>query len=60
MPVAFTAAWSWTAAGADTTGLWNVGAALVLAGMLAGTAAVSGLTFVVRPRTTPSTRAPSP
>lgn len=37
MPVAFTAAWSWTAAGADGTGLWVIGAVLVFVGMVVGT-----------------------
>ncbi len=50
MPVAFTAAWSWTAAGADSSGLWGVGAMLVFVGMLAGTGVVSGLTAAVRAR----------
>ncbi|SDJ96705.1 hypothetical protein SAMN04487820_103200 [Actinopolyspora mzabensis] len=48
MPLSFTAAWSWTAAGTDGTGLWAVGAVLILAGMLAGTGLVTGLTTVVR------------
>lgn len=48
MPVAFTAAWSWTAAGADGTGLWVIGAVLVFVGMVVGTGAVSGITAVAR------------
>lgn len=48
MPIAFTAAWSWTAASADDSGLWAVGAMLVFVGMLAGTGAVSGVTAFVR------------
>ncbi|MGJ7906491.1 hypothetical protein ACOQFL_08435 [Actinopolyspora sp. H202] len=50
MPLSFTAAWSWTAAGADSSGLWGVGAVLVFVGMLAGTGLVTGLTTVVRSR----------
>ncbi|WP_410813657.1 hypothetical protein [Micromonospora sp. 067-2] len=41
MTVAFTVAWSWRAASADDSGLWPVGAVLVLAGMAAGSVAVS-------------------
>lgn len=48
MSIAFTAAWSWTAASADSTGLWGVGAMLVFVGMLAGTFLVVGLTAIVR------------
>ncbi|SFD99097.1 hypothetical protein SAMN04487819_106137 [Actinopolyspora alba] len=48
MPLSFTAAWSWTAAGTDGTGLWGVGAVLVFTGMLAGTGLVTGLTTLVR------------
>ncbi|GAB2652866.1 hypothetical protein GCM10027271_08840 [Saccharopolyspora gloriosae] len=48
MPVAFTAAWTWTAAGADDSGLWAVGAVLVFAGMLVGTGVVSGITAFAR------------
>lgn len=48
MPIAFTAAWSWTAAGADGTGLWAVGALLVFAGMVVGTGTISGITAVAR------------
>lgn len=49
MPVAFTAAWSWTAASSDGSGLWLVGALLVFFGMLVGTGVISGLTRAVRP-----------
>lgn len=48
MSIAFTAAWSWTAAGADSTGLWGIGAMLVSFGMLAGTSLVVGLSAIVR------------
>lgn len=48
MPVAFTLAWSWTAASADTTGLWAVGASMIFSGMLLGTAMVSGITAALR------------
>lgn len=48
MSIAFTAAWSWTAASADSTGLWGVGAMLVFVGMLTGTFLVVGLTAIVR------------
>ena len=41
MTVAFTVAWSWQAASTDDTGLWAVGAVLVLIGMAVGTTAVS-------------------
>lgn len=48
MPVAFTLAWSWTAASTDTTGLWGVGASMIFFGMLVGTAMVSGVTAAMR------------
>lgn len=48
MTVAFTGAWSWTAAGVDSSGLWLVGAVFVLVGMLVGTVMVSGLAAAVR------------
>ncbi|MCX2732493.1 hypothetical protein OOZ19_19820 [Saccharopolyspora sp. NFXS83] len=48
MPVAFTAAWAWTAAGTDDSGLWAVGAVLVFVGMLAGTGVVSAITAFAR------------
>ncbi|WFE53771.1 hypothetical protein [Micromonospora sp. WMMD1155] len=41
MTVAFTAAWTWRAASADDSGLWAVGAVLVLVGTAAGSTAVS-------------------
>ncbi|MFI1194264.1 hypothetical protein ACH4T9_13535 [Micromonospora sp. NPDC020750] len=41
MTVAFTVAWAWRAATSDDSGLWAVGAVLVLLGMAAGTTAVS-------------------
>lgn len=41
MTVAFTAVWSWRAAGTDDSGLWVVGAILVLVGMAAGSTVVS-------------------
>lgn len=51
IPAAFTAAWSWTAASGDTTGLWGVGALLVFVGTLLGTGVVAGITGAVRART---------
>lgn len=52
LPIAFTAAWIATAAAYDPTGLWGVGAILVLAGTFAVTAVVAPLAaLVVRPRT---------
>ncbi|MET8348581.1 MULTISPECIES: hypothetical protein [unclassified Micromonospora] len=41
MTVAFTAAWSWGALSSDDSGLWAVGAVLVLVGMAIGSTAVS-------------------
>jgi hypothetical protein len=41
MTVAFTVAWSWSAARTDDTGLWLVGAFLVVAGLSSGSAALS-------------------
>ncbi|MEU8393250.1 hypothetical protein, partial [Micromonospora sp. NPDC048843] len=41
MTVAFTAVWSWRAAGTDDSGLWVVGGILVLVGMAAGSTVVS-------------------
>ncbi|MFF5054735.1 hypothetical protein ACFY1S_16305 [Micromonospora sp. NPDC000663] len=41
MTVAFTAAWSWQAASTDDSGLWPVGAGLVLVAMAAGSTLVS-------------------
>lgn len=45
---AFTGAWSWTASGVDSSGLWLVGAVLVLIGTAIGAALVSGVTAMVR------------
>jgi|GEM_PF-3595071 len=59
MSVAFTLAWSWTAAPSDETGLWAVGAMMIFVGMLAGSAAVSGLTVAVRSRRSARTSRPS-
>ncbi|MFI7658049.1 hypothetical protein ACIBTW_04095 [Micromonospora parva] len=41
MTVAFTAVWSWRAAGTDDSGLWVVGGILVLVGMAVGSTLVS-------------------
>ncbi|GAB3933661.1 hypothetical protein [Micromonospora vulcania] len=41
MTVAFTVAWSWQAASTDDSGLWAVGAILVLVAMAVGSTAVS-------------------
>ncbi|RLP90061.1 hypothetical protein [Micromonospora sp. CV4] len=41
MTVAFTAAWSWGALSSDDSGLWAVGAVLVLVGMAVGSTLVS-------------------
>ncbi|WP_250797123.1 hypothetical protein [Micromonospora phytophila] len=41
MTATFTVAWSWRAASTDDSGLWVVGAVLVLVGMAAGSTAVS-------------------
>lgn len=48
--LAFTGAWSWTAAGNDSSGLWVIGALFVLVGMVVGTVLVSGTTAAVRGR----------
>lgn len=48
LPLAFTAAWISTAAAHDSTGLWAVGALLVLTGTLAGTVLVVLGTSAVR------------
>lgn len=50
VPVAFTAAWSLTASAYDTSGLWAVGAIVVLVGTLAATALVVGVAAAVRRR----------
>jgi uncharacterized protein YqgC (DUF456 family) len=55
MTVAFTAAWTARAAGEDETGLYLVGAILVLAGMTAGTTVVALLTALLRRRRGPAT-----
>lgn len=53
VPVAFTAAWALTASTYDRSGLWPVGAALVLVATLVGTALVGGAARAVRrPRPT--------
>jgi hypothetical protein len=39
--IAFTGVWSWWASGSDDSGLWAVGAVLVLGGMSLGSAAVA-------------------
>ncbi|MGC4812761.1 hypothetical protein ACLQ29_19740 [Micromonospora sp. DT228] len=55
MSVAFTAVWSWRAAGTDDSGLWAVGGILVLVGMAVGSTVVSlaarrvGQRFTSRP-----------
>lgn len=48
MTVAFTVAWAVQAAGQDETGLYMVGATLLLAGMAAGTTVVALLTSGLR------------
>lgn len=48
VPMAFTAAWVLTAAPYDPTGLWAVGAVLVLVATFAGTVLVGGATAVAR------------
>ena len=50
MTVAFTAAWTTTAASQDDTGLFVVGAVLVLLGLAAATAVVALVTTRVRSR----------
>lgn len=50
VPVAFAAAWSLTASTYDTSGLWPVGALVVLVGTLLATALVAGVTAAVRRR----------
>ncbi|MDG4839702.1 hypothetical protein O7631_24515 [Micromonospora sp. WMMD967] len=52
MTVAFTAAWTWRAASTDDSGLWAVGALLVLVGTAAGSTAVSLAARRVGRRTT--------
>jgi hypothetical protein len=48
MAVAFTAAWSVEASASDETGLWGVGAVLVLFGTAAGTGVVAALSRLLR------------
>ena len=48
MAVSFTWAWSAQAASTDETGLWGVGALLVLVGTAAGAAVVSGASRLIR------------
>ena len=48
MTVAFTVAWAVHAASTDDTGLWAVGAVLVLAGMAVGATVVSGGAWLLR------------
>jgi len=50
MTVAFTAAWIATAASTDETGMYGVGAILVLLGLTAGTAVVSMIVLGLRRR----------
>ncbi|MFP5022344.1 hypothetical protein [Pseudonocardia phyllosphaerae] len=50
MPIAFMWAWAATAASTDSTGLWLVGAFMMLAGGVPLVALVSSLTHLVRPR----------
>ena len=48
MTVAFTAAWTFTAASADDTGMYGVGMILLLLGLAAGTTVVSMIVLVLR------------
>ncbi|MET0418337.1 MAG: hypothetical protein ABW022_20175 [Actinoplanes sp.] len=48
MAVVFTVAWSIPAASTDDTGLWGVGAILVLAGTAVGSFAVAGVSKLLR------------
>lgn len=50
LPLAFTLAWSIPAARSDETGLWLVGAVMILVGTLAGTAALASTSAAVRQR----------
>lgn len=50
MSTAFTLAWSASAARLDDSGLWAVGAVMVLVGMLAGSSLVAGLAAPRRPK----------
>ncbi|TDC38834.1 hypothetical protein [Micromonospora sp. KC213] len=49
MTVAFTAAWSGNAAATDSSGLWVIGAVLVLVGTAIGTIVVSAISSACRP-----------
>lgn len=49
VPLAFTAAWSLTAMAYDDTGLWGVGALMVLFGTSAGTALVAPIAAAAAP-----------
>ncbi len=55
MTVAFTAAWTAQAASEDDTGLFLVGAILVLGGMAVGTTVVALITAGLRRRRSPTT-----
>jgi hypothetical protein len=48
IPLAFTVTWSLDASRQDETGLWGVGALLVFAGTLVGTAVVAAFAAVLR------------
>ena len=48
VPMAFTAAWALTASSYDTSGLWALGAVLVLVATSAGTVLVGGVTVAAR------------
>jgi hypothetical protein len=56
MTVAFTGAWSASAASTDDTGLWVVGAGLVFIGLALGSAALSFGASMVRKRPAASAR----
>jgi hypothetical protein len=49
MPLAFTAAWSVTAAASDDSGLWVVGAAMMLVGTVVAAAVLVPLGVALRP-----------
>ncbi|GAA4542734.1 hypothetical protein [Pseudonocardia xishanensis] len=49
MPPSFTAAWSWTAAASDDSGLWAVGGLLVLVGTVLAAAVLVPLGVALRP-----------
>jgi len=50
IPPVFTVAWSVDAASQDETGLWGVGATMLLIGLLLGAAAVTGVTTPLHDR----------